>query len=161
MTLRLVLMRHAKSAWDQPGVRDHDRQLNERGRLAAQLMGAFLREATLGPDFAYVSSAARTQETWERMGLQIRSETLPSLYHANAGDILRIVQGAPSDTKTLLILGHQPTMQEAANRLLRRWEIDEYPTAKLAVISFDASSWAEITLGAGTLLREASPKSLV
>lgn len=161
MTLRLILMRHAKSAWDSPGLRDHDRTLNQRGRLAAPLMAGFIKDEGLMPDLAYVSSAVRTQETWALMALGARMETRPGLYDADDEDILTLVQGAPNTAKTLLILGHQPTMQETANRLLPHWEVEDYPTAKLTVIGFDAASWADIAFGTGTLLREASPKTIV
>ena len=60
---RLLLLRHAKSAWPD-GVEDHDRPLSDRGRRDAPRMGAYIAAAGLRPDFALVSSARRTQETW-------------------------------------------------------------------------------------------------
>ncbi len=161
MTLRLILMRHAKSAWDQPGLRDHDRKLNQRGRLAAPLMAGYLRDAGLVPDLAYVSTAVRTQETWALMALDSVMETKPEIYDAIPDDILALVEGAPDTATTLLLLGHQPTMQETANRFLSQWEIDDYPTGKLVVIGFEASSWADVDFGTGSLLSEAAPKTLV
>ncbi|MEL7089640.1 MAG: histidine phosphatase family protein, partial [Planctomycetota bacterium] len=59
MTRTLILMRHAKSSWDDPGLTDHDRPLNRRGRLAAPLMAAWLAEIDAAPDHALVSSAIR------------------------------------------------------------------------------------------------------
>ncbi|MEX2519315.1 MAG: histidine phosphatase family protein [Paracoccaceae bacterium] len=159
-SLRLILMRHAKSAWDDPSLRDHDRRLNERGRLAAALMGAWLRDAGLTPDFALVSSAARTQETWALMGLEAPMETRPALYEADAATILSVIRGAPGGG-TLMILGHQPGMQDAANRLLSDEMIAEYPTAKAAVIGFDAAGWAGVGFSAGRLIAAQAPKALV
>ncbi|MEM7546081.1 MAG: histidine phosphatase family protein [Pseudomonadota bacterium] len=161
MTLRLILMRHAKSSWDQPGLRDHDRVLNQRGHLAAPLMGAYLRDMSLMPDLAYLSSAARVQETWALMALGSAAETVPNIYSAVAADLLRIIQRAPKTARTLMVLGHQPTMQELANQLLPEWVIDDYPTAKLSVIDFEATDWGAVQFGSGSLITEASPKTLV
>jgi phosphohistidine phosphatase len=160
MTRRLILMRHAKSAWDRPGLRDHDRKLNKRGRDAAPLMAGFIRDEGLVPDLAYVSSAARTQETWSLMALGAPMKIISDIYDAQPEDIIDVVTSAPDLVRTLMILGHQPTMQEAANRFLPHWEVDSYPTAKLAVIGFEAASWADVTFGSGKLLKEAAPKTL-
>ncbi|MEO0361669.1 MAG: histidine phosphatase family protein, partial [Pseudomonadota bacterium] len=115
---RLLIMRHAKSDWGGHGLADHDRPLNRRGRLAAALMGAFLREDGLRPDLALVSSALRTRETWELMGLDAPTETLAVLYHAAPDAIFAAARRAPDDARTVLILGHQPGLQAAANALI-------------------------------------------
>lgn len=158
---KLILMRHAKSGWDDPTLDDHDRPLNQRGRMAASLMGAFLADAGLTPDRALVSSAARTQETWARMALDRPSKVLPDLYLAGPLAIIGAAQAADDAAGSLLILGHQPGMEDAANRFCSEAMLDGYPTAKITVIGFDVSSWGDITFGPGKLLREAAPKSLV
>ncbi|MEM7523774.1 MAG: histidine phosphatase family protein [Pseudomonadota bacterium] len=158
---RLILLRHAKSDWGAVGLDDHERPLNPRGRLAATLMGAYLRDEGLVPDIALVSSARRTRETWARMALDAAQKTLPTLYHAEPATILDAAMSVPDDAGVVLVLGHQPGMQMAANDLLGGWEVDEYPTAKLAVIDFDVESWADVAFGGGRLVREASPKTLV
>lgn len=156
---RLILMRHAKSDWAR-GVQDHARPLNERGRRAAPLMGRYIMDEGLTPDLALVSSAARTQETWRLSGIDAAMETQGALYHAGAGGLLAAARSAPDDARTLLILTHQPGVQEAANRLLPASTIDEYPTAKIAVIEFDAACWADIGFGSGRLEREMAPRLL-
>lgn len=161
MTRTLILMRHAKSAWDQPGLSDHDRKLNMRGRLAASLMGAYLRDRNLAPDFAYVSSAARAQETWAEMDMSGPMETRPELYLAGPAKILAVARAAPDDAERVLILAHQPGMQETANMLLPDWAVDEYPTGKLTVIEFDAPRWDDVAFRGGRLAGEAAPKTLV
>ncbi len=160
MTLRLILLRHAKSDW-HAGLSDHDRPLNRRGRLAAPLMGAWLREEGLTPALALVSSAARTQETWERLGLAAPKETRPALYEAEAETIMEeitLTEGAPSP---LLLVGHNPGIGEAANLLLADGVIGDFPTAQAAVIGFEAGAWADLRPGAGRLLALAQPKALV
>ena len=157
---RLLLMRHAKS--DYPaGLSDHDRPLNRRGRLASALMGAWLREAGMIPDLALVSSAARAEETWERMKLETPAARLKSLYLADACTLLEAARQAPDDAETLLILAHQPGLEECADRLLDGERIEGYPTAKIAVLSFDVDHWRDAAFGAARLLAEAAPKQLV
>ena len=158
---KLILMRHAKSGWDDPTLDDHGRPLNQRGRLAATLMGAYLADAGLAPDCALVSSAARTQETWARMALDRPADVKPDLYLAGPIAIIGAAQGADANAETILLLGHQPGMEDAANRFCADAAIDGYPTAKITVIGFDVGAWADIQFGSGKVLSEASPKSLV
>lgn len=158
---RLILMRHAKSGWDDPTLDDHDRPLNQRGRLAATLMGAYLSDANLIPDRALISSAARTQETWARMALDRPSDIKPDLYLAGPLAIITAAQEADDAASTLLILGHQPGMEDAANRFCTDATLDGYPTAKITAVGFDVTSWADIQFNTGSLLHEATPKALV
>lgn len=158
---RLILMRHAKSGWDDPLLDDHDRPLNQRGRLASVLMGTFLAEAGLAPDLALISSARRTQETWERMALGRPSQVKPDLYLAGPLAIINAAQAADDSAGTVLILGHQPGMEDAANRFCAEGLLDGYPTAKITVIGFDVSKWRDLSFSTGRILQEASPKSLV
>ena len=157
---RLILMRHAKSDWNHPSLSDHDRPLNLRGRKAAPAMGEWLRAAGYAPDLALVSSAVRTQETFRLSGLTCPAQTVAILYNASAEAILKVVQGADEAAKTLIVIAHQPGMQETANRLLPEWEVDEYPTAKAAILSFDSPSWFEVSWGDGRLIMEMAPKLL-
>ncbi len=160
MSLTLILMRHAKSDW-HAGLKDHDRPLNARGRLAAPLMGAWLSEQGRLPALALVSSAARTQETWGRMGLDAPMETRKALYEAEAETIreeIALTEGAASP---LLVLGHNPGMQEAANRLLADGVIADFPTAQCAVLEFDIAAWEALRFSTGRLVALATPKGLV
>ena len=92
---RLLIMRHAKSAWPD-GVDDHDRPLNKRGNRAAPKMAHLLLQKGFSPDAAIVSSARRTQETWQQMNavflqnnITIAMETEPNFYLAGLGAIQR------------------------------------------------------------------------
>ncbi|MFV0474835.1 MAG: SixA phosphatase family protein [Pikeienuella sp.] len=160
MTLRLILLRHAKSDWTA-GLSDHDRPLNQRGRLAAPLMGAWLKERGLLPALALVSSARRTQETWERLGIDAPMEIRGALYEAEAETILEEINLTEGAASPLLVVGHNPGIQDVANRLLRDPAILEYPTAQAAVIGFGAESWADLRFSSGELLDLAAPKGLV
>ena len=169
MTRRLLLLRHAKSAYPQ-GVADLDRPLGPRGREAAPLMGEYIAREGLRPDLAMVSPARRTQETWAAVRPFLdgtREETVPSIYEAPAARILDAIRSAPDEVETLMLIGHNPGLGEAALRLvgagpteLRRDLREKFPTAALAVIAFEAGRWAEIAEGAGTLLRYVRPRQL-
>lgn len=167
---RLLLLRHAKSAWPD-GVDDHDRPLSDRGRRDAPRMGACIAAAGLRPDFALVSSARRTQETWAlvapALGGTCPSLVVPSIYEAEPATILAAIQGAPEESETLLVIGHNPGFEALAALLARQGDPDalarmrmKYPTAGLAVIECNSPRWADVTPGAGRLEAFVTPKTL-
>ncbi len=168
--LRLLLLRHAKSAWPE-GVADEQRPLNGRGRAAATLMGDYLAEAKLIPDLALVSSARRTQETWalvrERLPRQPEMRTVAELYAASSGQILDVLQAVEPALRTVLILAHNPGLQDLALALSgggdaasREGMEAKYPTAGLAVIDFPAAHWRDVGRGMGRLDRFVTPRAL-
>src|SRR5262249_53244757 len=118
---RLVLMRHAKAERHGLDKADFDRELTERGRRDAALMGRVMHEAGLIPDRALVSSAARTVQTWEGV-----AESFPEaeailtrkLYHAEPDGILALVEGE-QDAETVLVVAHNPGIHALALRLLK------------------------------------------
>ncbi|WP_439626436.1 SixA phosphatase family protein [Shinella sp.] len=167
---RLLLLRHAKSAWPD-GVEDHDRPLGDRGRRDAPRMGIHMAAAGLEPDFALVSSARRTQETWALVAPAFArpclSRTVPSIYEAAPAAILAAIHEAPDESGTLLVIGHNPGFEELAALLAQQGEANalgrlrtKYPTAGLAVIAFDSERWADIAPGSGRLEAFVTPKTL-
>ncbi len=107
-----------------------------------------------------MSSAERTQETFRLSALNCPAQTEASLYNAGAEAILKVIQGADEAATTAIVIAHQPGMQETANRLLPEWEVDEYPTAKAAILELAAPSWFEVSWGDGRLIAEMAPKLL-
>ncbi|WP_440983109.1 SixA phosphatase family protein [Shinella sumterensis] len=167
---RLLLLRHAKSAWPD-GVDDHDRPLSDRGRRDAPRMGAYLAAAGLRPDFALVSSARRTQETWALVapafGGTCPSLAVPTIYEAEPAMILAAIQDAPDESGTLLVIGHNPGFEDLAALLAPQGNQDalarmktKYPTAGLAVIECNSPRWADVIPGAGRLEAFVTPKTL-
>jgi phosphohistidine phosphatase len=166
---RLMLLRHAKSA-RPPGVADIERPLAPRGRDAAGRMGAYLRGEALFPDIALVSSSRRTRETWDLVapaldGVEARFE--PRIYEAPEARLLAVVREVEPDVRTLLMIGHNPGFEDLATRLVGQGDrsaserlSEKFPTAALAVIDFDADSWAGVAAGAGRLERFVTPKTL-
>jgi phosphohistidine phosphatase len=167
MTRRLILMRHAKSSWADPGQADHDRPLNERGRRDAPRVGRWLRETGHAPEAALVSDARRTRETWagvaEGLGAAPNPVWEPALYHAGPEAMLRALRAAPA-VGSVLMLGHQPGIGAFAAALLAAPPADaefaKYPTAAVSIIDFDAADWASIGWGSGRLAAFVTPKAL-
>ena len=166
---RLLILRHAKSDWPD-GVPDEERPLSPRGRAAAPRMGAYLAREGLAPDLALVSPARRTAETWElvRAALgPVEARTDGRLYAASAADLLEVVREAPADAGTVLLVGHNPGVQDLARRLIGEGARDavarlvaKYPTAALAVVAFSAPDWGSVAPGRGRLARYVTPRDL-
>jgi len=131
--MNLLLMRHAKSSWKEDGMDDHDRPLNHRGREAAPRMAQVLVESDLVPSRILVSSAARTQETVERM-LTILGPVpvvvIPKLYHAMPMTILQILKEHGQGADPLLIVGHNPGMETTVSNIAGN--IVPFPTGAIA-----------------------------
>jgi len=164
--LRLILLRHAKSAWPQ-GVADRDRPLGPRGRMNAPAMGAYMAEHDLIPALALISPSRRTLETWTEATRDW--DKAPELafeeavYEASAARLLDLIQ-QQSEASPLMIVGHNPGTENLAALLLAQKERakmpGKYPTAGLCVIDFDAADWPEVKPGTGTLERFVTPRSI-
>jgi len=163
---RLILMRHAKSDWDDPSLSDHDRPLNSRGRKAARALGRWLREQDLIPDTALISTATRTRETWEGLVSDWSSPPeatfLRELYHAEPDAMLAVLRKA--ETPTLLLLGHNPGLAELAHLLVAEApdhpKFARYPTGATLVADFDTEGWGEIRPGAARTIAFVVPRDL-
>ena len=165
MALRLILMRHAKSGWDDPLMRDHDRPLAPRGVQAAARMGEWLAENGHLPDQALVSSALRTCETWAGVSTTLPPcpvAEVPALYHASPEAMLRVLRGAQG--RVVLMLGHNPGIAELARRLVAtppaHSRFADYPTAATLVAEFDAPDWPAMRPGTGGVVDFVVPRDL-
>ncbi|MFE9633523.1 SixA phosphatase family protein [Streptomyces sp. NPDC006463] len=141
----LVILRHAKSAWPQ-GVPDRERPLGPRGLRDAPAAGRLLAQAALLPDLVLCSPARRTRQTWELAAAElpvqppVRFE--PQLYGADAEDLLDAVRDTSAEVARLLLVGHNPGLQElilllageAPDRDLDRIET-KFPTSAVAALS--------------------------
>lgn len=164
--LRLILLRHAKSAWPE-GVADIDRPLAGRGLRAATAIGAYMAQEGILPARIFVSPARRTIETWEIATRDWPSHPLPayerSIYEAPAANLLRLVK-AQQDASPLMLVGHNPGMEDFTTLLLRREQrakvLPKFPTGALAVIDLPVARWEEAEPGIGTLERFVTPRAL-
>jgi phosphohistidine phosphatase len=156
---RLYLLRHAKSSWDEPGLADRDRPLAPRGRTAAERMAEHLRSTGVRPDLVLCSSSRRTRETFAAVRSALGDppvEIEDRLYAADADDLLARVREAPPDATSVMLIAHNPGIQDLAVELVREGEDlsrvrEKFPTGALAVVAFDLP-WA--ALGAGTVRLE-------
>ena len=159
---RLVLMRHAKSSWDDPTLEDHDRPLNKRGKRSAKALGDWLRAQTIVVDEALVSSSARTRETFQHLKIECDRQILENLYHAGPDDMLKILKSATG--QTVLMIGHNPGISWFAKDLMatppEHSRFDDYPTGGTLVARFDIPDWNALTLGTGQLEAFVIPREL-
>ena len=168
----LILLRHAKSGWDDPVARDFDRPLNKRGRRAARTVGRELRAQGIGFDAVIASPAARVVETLEDVakgyGEPIRPAYDERAYLASAATLLELVQEADDGADRLLLVGHNPGLEALALMLtpeegengLRDALAVKYPTGTVAQIAFEVEHWRDVAAGAGHLERFIRPRDL-
>jgi phosphohistidine phosphatase len=172
--LRLLLLRHAKSDWSKDAD-DHDRPLSERGRKAAPVMASYMRGKEYLPQVVLCSTAQRTRETLDLLLAAwtgkpaIRYER--ELYLADWPVLLASLKKAPARSSPLLVVGHNPGMEQLAVALaLQPKGIPErarlqrltqkFPTGALAVLDFEIASWRVLKPGSGQLVDYVRPKDL-
>jgi phosphohistidine phosphatase len=171
--LSLMLLRHAKSSWADTGQADFDRPLNERGKRAAVAVGRYIASNSLVPQLVLCSPARRTQETWGLVAGEL-SATPEILFAAEIYDfgdgktLMECLRHKAGAAQSVLLVGHNPSIGELAQNLigtgnhkLRERLEEKYPTAALAIISFDLDNWESLTAGSGTLLRFVKPRDII
>ncbi len=167
--LRLLLLRHAKSSWDESGLPDKERPLSPRGRQAAVTMAEAIEKEGLLPDRILCSPARRTRETLAalvpHLGGEARIALTEELYAPASGDYLPTIASQGDDAGTLLIIGHNPAIQATAIRLIGGGDTTlqisvaaKFPTGALAIITFDHGPWSEIAPYSGTLAAFITPR---
>jgi len=166
---QLLILRHAKSSWDDPALADFDRPLGPRGLKTAPLMGRELARRGWLPDLALVSPALRTRDTWRLVSADL-PKTVPAqfaeeLYEAAAGSILARVR--QTKATSLLVIGHNPGLQHFALRLAGAGSDEgvfkkieaKFPTAALARFTLD-DDWPDLSFGRARLTHFIRPKDL-
>jgi phosphohistidine phosphatase len=142
----LLLLRHAKSSWDQPEIQDHSRPLNKRGKHDAPLVGKLLREQDLVPGLIISSTARRAQDTArlvaEACGYEGEIELCQEMYLSDASSYMDILHNLPDQLERVLLVGHNPDLQELLS-LLADYE-EPFPTAGLAQVELPISSWQSL-----------------
>lgn len=171
---QLLLLRHAKSSWDDRDLPDHDRPLNPRGKQAAGAMRGAMANLGLCPDLVLVSTARRTRETaaalepWPETPLV---ELMDSLYLASAPALLAALQAVAETVRSVLLVGHNPGLHELAVKLVgteamtlanpdTRRLSEGYPSGALTEFSVPGP-WGGLAEGGGRLVRFLSPRDLV
>ena len=158
----LILMRHAKSGWDDPNLSDRERSLNTRGQRDAPRVGAWLKAKGYVADVAFVSDAHRTQETWTLLDLPVPASFHADLYLAEPNEMMAHVMNAEADT--VMVLGHNPGMGELSAGLAADWPSNprfmQFPTASVCVLTFEIATWSDIAEASGTVVAFQTPHDL-
>jgi phosphohistidine phosphatase len=170
---QLLLLRHAKSSWDDANLSDHARPLNNRGRRSAAAMRTAMHNLGISPDVVLVSSARRTLQTlealepWEETPLV---EPMDALYLAPGTQLLEVLRGVAETARSVMVIGHNPGLHELAMGLVGETELalsngdirrlaEGFPTGALAEFTI-AGSWASLAPGGGRLSRFLVPRDL-
>lgn len=169
---QLLLLRHAKSSWDDPQLSDHARPINMRGKHAAASMAAAIKRLGLLPDLVLVSSARRTLQTLAALNpwpTQPRIEPMDALYLASMSDLLDVLHRATPASRSVLVVGHNPGLHELAVMLAgaQSGGMDKqmqrlangYPSGALAEFAV-ATPWCELGKDGARLTRFLRPSDL-
>lgn len=178
--LRLWLLRHAKSAWDDPSLDDFARPLAPRGKKACRALARHMAERAIYPDLVLCSPAVRTRQTWERLEKRLSGGAPPKvpgeartrfeskLYLAESPILMALVRAVPPSIRELLVIGHNPGLEDFAQSLtgtsagdaLDRLA-DKYPTGGLAELTFSVKNWSQISEKTGFLSSFVVPAQLL
>ncbi len=171
---QLLLLRHAKSSWDDRAMPDHARPLNARGQAAARAMRDAMAQLDLCPDLVLVSTARRTRDTaaaLEPWPATPRVEASDDLYLASAATLLDALQAVAPAVRSVILIGHNPGLHELAMTLIgahamtlanpdMRRLSDGYPSGALSEFAVDGP-WDTLDEGGGRLVRFLCPRDLV
>jgi phosphohistidine phosphatase len=156
--LTLSLLRHAKSSWSDPRLKDFERPLNDRGEKAAPRMGAFMARRGIAPDLILCSAAVRTRQTLNLVLPHLKGAPAVAyeegLYLASSATMLKRLHRVPAGVGHTMIVGHDPGMHTLAVELAGSGRPDDlqrlsekFPTAGLAVLAFAVDAWPEVHWG--------------
>lgn len=168
---RLLLLRHAKSSWDDPALPDADRPLSSRGRRAAPMMGRHVATHGLLPHKVVCSTARRARETLAGLlpylGGDMELRLTRDLYDTSEDHYLDVLRAQGGGARTLLMIGHNPSIRDAAltlvgqgNPALVEAMTEKFPTAALAVIDFEAKRWVDVEPKGGRIVAFFRPREL-
>lgn len=159
----LLLLRHAKSSWDDESLDDHDRPLNDRGKRDAPRMGQLLQNRGLLPALILCSTAVRARKTLKKVCQAAEYEgphaLRGELYLAPPEVYVGVLQGVAEPTETVMVIGHNPGLESLLTCLTG--EMEHFPTAALAVIELPIDRWQDLRLSAtGRLIDLFRPKEI-
>lgn len=160
----LILMRHAKSSWDNPTLDDKDRPLNKRGKRDAPEMGKRLAGDGFTPEVVISSPARRALKTAQSAALELGFEKSDvviedNLYSWDSNSALEAIWGLDDKLASVMIVIHNPAITDLVNELTGS-DIENIPTSGVAVIGFDAEKWSKVQAGTGELVEFDYPKKL-
>jgi len=145
---KLLLVRHAKSSWADPGLKDFDRPLNKRGKRDAPFMGKVLAEKAFHPDLIVASPAKRTLITAQTISSEIgfpqeKILTEPRLYEESFNLYLEVIKSWDDQLNTIMLVGHNPLMTAMIN-YLADYGLDNLPTTGMFCADLNIESWKKV-----------------
>ena len=173
--LTLLLLRHAKSSWDNPALADYDRPLAKRGKKTAPRMGDEISARHMRPDLILCSSAVRARETLALVLPELGGHAPEvvyddAIYMATPAALLarlRAVHSGTGKLRRVMVVGHNPGLEELAELLVGGGDEDaqellaeKFPTCALAVLTFEGTSWSDVAPGTGKLRQFLTPARL-
>jgi len=158
-----MLLRHAKSSWDDSSLPDVERPLNERGMRDAPRVGNCIYKQKLKrPDALVCSPAVRTRQTMKLIvqaaGIQCPARLDERIYQASVANLMEVIADAPEACETLMLIGHNPGLEELLAHLTK--EHRPMPTAALAIIELEAKTWRDVEAKANRLAHFIKPRDL-
>ncbi len=162
----LILVRHAKSSWNDQAQRDIDRPLNERGRQDAPLMADNLDKRGTHPQRVLCSPALRTASTAEIFAnhLSIPKALIHlerQIYLAGSGHLLQLVRQQDDNIDSIMLVGHNPALTDFFNELCRDARLDNMPTCCVAELSLPVDQWSSLQFGQAELKYIDYPKKII
>lgn len=162
----ILLMRHAKSSWDNPGLRDFDRPLNKRGERDAPRMGKYLKGLDIYPDQIFASPAARAKATILHVinELDLSEERITwdeGLYFTGPDAYIGAIRRSVIKSKIVMTVGHNPITEEVIERLIGKNINEHIATATIACLQTEADSWSEVEYGSCSLQWITKPKEIL
>jgi len=161
----LILIRHAKSSWDNPGLSDFDRPLNDRGKKDAPMMADRLHERGIKVDAFITSPAKRAKRTAEQFAKRYKKEggdliLKTELYMAGDETFLKLMEKLDDKADCVVMFSHNPGITDFANSLADV-KIDNIPTCGVFAVSIDAKKWSKVREAKKNFLFFDYPKALV
>jgi phosphohistidine phosphatase len=158
----LLVLRHAKSSWENAELSDFDRPLNKRGLETIQMIGQEMYNLNLNIDFVLSSPAKRAKQTAilvkESGGITCEIQYADGIYEASAMKLMHIVSEIDDKFSSVLLVGHNPGFEELIRVLTGKIQV--MPTATLAKIDLEIENWSKITANCGTLDFALTPREL-
>ena len=159
MLRKIVLLRHAKSSWKDPSLRDFDRPLSKRGMKDTKLMQVHMASLVKEVDEIYSSPSIRTSQTINQLVPEFSHVNyLASLYLGDVSIVLSLLESLPTRIKTVMIVGHNPCIQETMETLWKK-PVEKFPTCTAAVFSFQ-NNWSKTAIPLVNLERFVKPSDL-
>ena len=162
--MRLWVIRHAKSSWGDPGLRDFDRPLNGRGKRDGPRMARWLGAQSEPAEWLWTSTAARALATaaFVQEGFGIPDDHVVAtdeLYHASPEALLDTIRSTPSTIGSAAVVAHNPGLTWLVNRLGREGVTDNLPTFGVAAFELEGA-WTDVRFGQAKLEILAAPKTI-